>query len=253
MLKDEHHGEELVLERGSSSRGPPFRGHPIVSIVPCSFSVQPFSPTEDPNRSGTEDLKDHNREDQRVSTGDNQRTSAGDNQGTSNGENQMITTGKTRELQPGTNRESEPGVPEDLSHGGIQDHIQGRLENLNRGGPEAHNRGRPEDLNRGRPEDLSRGRPEDLSRGGSEDHSRGGLQGIRKRHRHWTYEEITSLIELWKNESVLYDMKHPHYHNKDIKNNSISLITDKLADESIFVTCEEVCMYLCLKLGFLCI
>ena len=48
------------------------------------------------------------------------------------------------------------------------------------------------------------------------------------------------LIKLWKKEDVLYNMKHPSYHDKDTKNNAINHIAAKLADEAIFVTCEEV-------------
>lgn len=67
-----------------------------------------------------------------------------------------------------------------------------------------------------------------------------GQGGARKRTRHWTYDQIMRLIKFWKKEEVLYNVKHPSYHDKDTKNNAINHIVAKLADEAVFVTCEEV-------------
>lgn len=58
--------------------------------------------------------------------------------------------------------------------------------------------------------------------------------------REWLHREIILLIELWGNESCLYNVKDPNYHKKDCRSNAIGRIKDMLAIDTFHISDEDI-------------
>ena len=50
----------------------------------------------------------------------------------------------------------------------------------------------------------------------------------------WKDETVETLIILWENQPVLYNVTNPQYHVKDARRNAIMRIIDEIKDDDIF-------------------
>ena len=62
----------------------------------------------------------------------------------------------------------------------------------------------------------------------------------KKKRKEWDDEEIMLLIEAWKNEEVLYNIKHPFYYLKEAKSKAIVNIKRKLEAQNITVSIKTI-------------